>query len=248
MKRINFYRIAFLVVAMAFSSLSYSQEEESTGSESKFNVGVDLQSRYVWRGLNLGGASPSIQPSVSFATDKLKIGAWGAYSINGEHPGQEADLYVTYSPSDMFSVTVTDYFFPVDALGDNAYFDYDNDITGHVLEGTLSFNGTETLPISLLVAVNFYGADKNIDGDVNYSTYVELGYSKSFADSKLGLFAGAVLNESAYYGTTGAGLINLGMKYSKEIAISDAFSLPVNGALIFNPDAGNIFITFGVSF
>lgn len=236
-----------LVSSLILFAVLISNTLQAQESESKFDIGVDLQSRYIWRGINLGGPSPSMQPYVSFATDKFEIGAWGAYSISGAQTGQEADLYLLFSPTETFSITVTDYFFPSELVGDNGYFDYNKDITGHVLEGMLSFNGTESFPLTAMLAVNFYGADKNADGDDNYSAYAELGYSKSFSDSELGLFVGGLLNESAYYGTDGAAIINLGVSYSKEIKITDSYSLPVNGALIFNPDAGNMFITFGFS-
>ena len=48
-----------------------------------FSFGADVQSRYVWRGAQLGGESASLQPSVEYTNGKLAVGAWAAYSLGG---------------------------------------------------------------------------------------------------------------------------------------------------------------------
>jgi hypothetical protein len=152
-------------------------------------------SRYVWRGLNLGGSTPAIQPAIEFAfgneDHSIAVGAWGSYSFSGTQTGQEADLYLSYTLKDMFSLTVSDYFFPDETVGTNKYFNYNMDWntindgtkaqTGHVLEAALSFNGTESIPVSLLFAMNVWGADSRkyeeesgIDGCSRCYCYVKI--------------------------------------------------------------------------
>ena len=46
-------------------------------------LGVDLVSRYIWRGINVGDA-PSVQPSLSLEVRGFEIGAWGAYSLSNK--------------------------------------------------------------------------------------------------------------------------------------------------------------------
>jgi hypothetical protein len=216
-------------------------------SSSSLDIGVDIQSRYIWRGLQLGGNSPSAQPYMEFSTGSFSIGAWGAYNLGGLSTGNEADLYISYSISETFSITITDYFFPSDG-NSQEYFPYNK---GHVFEGMISFAGTDNFPIGLSVATNFGGAIKYDDNGKEksaYSTYVEISYSKTIGEVEYSLFAGAVFaDDNSYYLTDDSGLINLGISVAKEIKLSDSFSLPINAALILNPDAENIYLTFGFS-
>ena len=87
-------------------------------------------------------------------------------------------------------------------------------------------------------------AAANIGGDEEGSTYLEASY----AADQFSLFVGGVIgDDNGYYGTEGEGLINVGISLEKEIALSSSYSLPVNSSLVLNPDAGNVFLTFGFS-
>lgn len=223
-------------------------------TESPFNTGADLMSRYVWRGMNLGGSSPSIQPTLEYTAGSFTIGTWGAFSVSDGLTVQETDLYLCYTFREMVSLTVTDYFLPDEALDNNHYFEFDEDSTGHLLEASVSFNGTEKIPFTLLAAVNFWGADaRRADGKKQFSTYLELGFNGSCKELDYNLFMGFTTTspdknkeETGYYGTT-AGIINLGLTVSKEVKITDKFSLPVSTSLIINPQAENIFLVFGIA-
>lgn len=224
-----------IITAAFFISSFIVTAQEKT---SNWSIGADVQSRYVWRGVELGGASPSIQPYAEYSTGKFTFGAWGAYSLGGTNLAQELDLYLTVDLSDDFHLTIIDYYFPTDGTGNNNnYLDFGS-TTGHVYEAALAFGGTDRFPLGVSVASNFAGASTG-------STYVELNYT---TDSGLGLFAGGVFgDDDGYYFTTGSGLINLGLSKSKDIKITDNFSLPVNASLIVNPDAENVYLTFGFS-
>lgn len=243
-----FKKLLVSLVVLLMCSSAFAQDE------SPFSISCDLNSRYVWRGIDFG-ASPSIQPGVEFSKGNLTIGAWGAYSTN-QLAGQELDLYIGYTFADMFSVTVTDYFFPNEFVANDNYFDYGDTTTGHVFEVSASFDGTEKLPLTVLIAANIYGADAkrldangNVDGN-QFSTYLELGYSFNNLD----VFAGfnlttsdASIGESGFYANN-AGPINLGATWSKDIAITDKFTLPASLSLITNPMSEKVFMVFGFSF
>lgn len=230
-------RIILVFVAMLTISAVSAQEE----SGSSVDLGVDVQSRYIWRGLQLGGNSPSLQPYVEISMGKFTFGAWGAYSTGGVSAGQEADLYATFNAADNFSITLTDYFFPTEG-GAMDYLKYN----GHVLELMLGYSAGD---FGFTVATNIAGnADLDSNGDQAYSTYAEISYGTTVGETDFGIFAGAVfMDDAGYYLTTGSGLINLGISASKEIKITDSFSLPVNAALTVNPDAENVYLTFGFS-
>ncbi len=252
MRKSKFFWILLLVATLSGTNLCQAQEEV-VADENPFSVGVDIMSRYVWRGTDFG-ASPSIQPAVSVSKWGLTLGAWGAYATN-KGGIQEADLYLSYSIKDMISITVTDYFFP-DEINGYKYFNYDGDQTGHVFEGSISFNGTEKLPLTLLFATNFYGADArriNEDGTtgkIQYSTYAELGYAFKYFEAFMGFnltTPDTDKGEAGFYGSS-FGVVNLGVSAAKEIQITEKFSLPVSVSLITNPQKERIYLVAGFTF
>jgi hypothetical protein len=267
------------ILCILVMGTTYSQEDAKT-LDASLSLGSDFVSRYIWRGINLGGSSPSIQPYLEFGIASgdhaFAIGAWGAYSLSGTQTGQEADLYVSYSFRDMISISLTDYFFPDETAAKYDYFNYNMDWTkinagekaqtGHVMEAGLSFNGTDNIPFSLLFAINIWGADARKFDQVNgnyeaqdgivMSKYLELGYSTDWNGIDMSLFAGVALDNpdvengepAGFYGQESAGLINLGASVSREIAITESYAVPLFASLIFNPEAGNVFMVFGLSF
>jgi hypothetical protein len=230
---------------------------QNNGNSSNFNFGADVVSRYVWRGLNLGGSSPHVQPYIEyeFGQTGLAIGAWGSYSLGFGIAGTEADLYLSYSPSDWFNLTISDYFFPKDvAFERNNYFNYKKDETAHTYEAMITLGGTESFPLYTSFAMNFYGADGINEKGENYNAkYIELGYNTNVGNTDLGMFLGIAPDNpktdqggEGWYGDS-SGIINLGMNLSKNISIVN-HEIPVFSAVIFNPEAGNFFLLFGLSF
>lgn len=256
----KFLTLFTLLALLFFQGTLKAQSNDTECSLINFDLGTDLVSRYVWRGTQFGGNGPSIQPYTSLAIKNFEFGAWGAYSLDGLNTGQEFDLYLTYTfANDMVSATVTDYFFP-DFTTDYNYFDYAAPTTGHILEATLSFNGTESFPLTVLAAVNFFGADaKKLNTDLTeaglqYSNYFELGYEFSVSSVSVSPFVGFTLSnpdtdlgETGFYGSK-AGVVNAGFSFSKEIKITDNFSLPISSSVIANPDTKKMFFVLGISF
>ncbi len=234
MKRVKSFMVVMFSMMLVLVPVKNVKAQDE---DSPFSVGADIMSRYVWRGLDYG-AAPSIQPTLEFSTGGFAIGAWGAYATSfsraNESGIQEMDLYVSYTIADIVTVGFTDYFFPRESDYNYDYFDYGSDTTAHVIEGMVSFNGLNNLPLTLTLGYNLLN-------DASNSLYVELGYSFSSLD----LFLGA--GNGLYTGEGGFGLVNLGISAGKEIAITENFSLPVSAALICNPDARQIHLVFGIS-
>ncbi len=252
----------------------HAQGHEVTSKTAKSHLflGADLVSRYIWRGMQFGGNSPSIQPFFNYKTGGFEAGVWGAFSISGNNTSEEVDLHVSQTfAKGMFTVTLTDYFFPED-FGSYNYFDYRNQSTGHILEGSASYNGTKKFPLTALVAVNFYGADAaRVESDpaspdfnkktgIQYSTYFELGYPFEVKTVDITPFVGfnattpkkantdtGYKGETGFYGT-GFGVVNLGFTASKAVQITKKYALPLMASLVTNPQAGNIYFVFGISF
>lgn len=244
MKKILFFIMATVILSTV----------TNLNAQSSFSISTDLQSRYIWRGQPLGQNVPSIQPGAKYSLKGLSIGVWGAFSTS-ELVSQELDLYVSYTfLKDMFTVILTDYSFPQDKSVFR-YFDYNKDVTTHLFEGGLVFNGLEAFPLSASVYVNLYGADaKNIDGDNVFSTYGEISYNPACEklNTNFNFFAGFAFNGGyklggvpvyGFYGNEGFACVNLGAGATKDLKITDSFSLPVSTKIIFNPDANKAYLT-----
>ncbi len=184
-------------------------------------TGVDLVSTYVWRGVAYSG--PSWQPYVEASAGSFSIGAWGSQGYDGF---QEMDLYASFSLGDL-SIGFTDYYYPgSDYLsGDSHAFEIN---AGYAL-GSIS------------IAANYIVNEAADAGSAGGDMYFELGYSGTAAD----VFIGA---GDGWHSSTGDfGLVNIGVTKSKEIKITEHFSLPVSGAVIFNPDSEQLYILAGIS-
>ncbi|NOZ46784.1 MAG: hypothetical protein GXO79_08370 [Chlorobi bacterium] len=262
----------FLFITILFISNIVFAQNDTIDNVLKIDLSADLFSRYIWRGNQFGGSSPSIQPSIIVSYKNLEIGTWGAYSLGGINPIQELDLYLSFNfMNDMFSTIFTDYYFPIENNNYN-YFEYNKDKTGHIFESGLSFNGTDKIPVSFSAYLNFYGNDAvklesnnlvanfNQKTGIQYSNYFELRYNKSSRAVDLNLFMGFTLTNqkkanitTGFIGETGfysnsAGIVNLGITASKTLNISNTFNLPITTSIITNPKAQKVFLIFGISF
>ncbi len=224
---------------------------------SNLSMGTDLVSRYIWRGLNTGGPGAHFQPWLEYRMGQtgVALGAWGSYSL-GSGTGTEVDLYLSYTPVSFLTIGVTDYFFPADAaFGSSSFFDYGAGTTGHTLEAMISFNGLKDFPLSVLFAMNFYGADGTDENGDNYlAKYLELSYAFAAGETTIVPVAGMALDdpreeESAvgWYGNS-AGLIQAGFTLGREIKITEHMDLPVSIAFLVNPEAENIYLVLTIGF
>jgi hypothetical protein len=264
------------ILVFFFGTTLKGQEEKVPGTseaevgdeENGVFVGADFVSRYVWRGTDYGN-SPAIQPSLYFSWNGLCVGAWGSYSFSnysyalndsitvdaGKY--SEFDLYISYTYK-WFTLLLYDYFTAngMNPNEGNNYFDLKNSTTSHTLEASLIFEGPEKFPLKFTASTLIYGADKNQDenGEYgygtknNFSTYLELEYkfhvAKNFMD--LSPFIGGSLFGSSWYGSK-PGIINLGLSASKEIPVTERFSIPVKLSVVANPVAQSTFLIFAVS-
>ena len=204
----------FVITFLVLSSSLFAQ---------KINLGADLVNRYVWRGLDIA-KTPSLQPTIEYNNSGFVLGAWGAYTLsNSESSSDEIDFYFGYSlDSEIGNLgfLVVDYYFPNSGaeLGN-----FKNGKGGNTFEGIITFERSNSFPISLLVGVNFYN-------DIGHNSYFELGYFTSLKKVNLSIFVGATPGSKEnpdFYGAESFKIINAGLKVSKEIKISNDFSLPV---------------------
>lgn len=197
----------------------------------QIDTGVDFYSTYVFRGVAFSG--PSIQPYVEFSTGGFSIGAWGSQGIDGlaaeGDPGfQEMDLYANYEFDFGLSLGITDYYYP-----GTDYFD----------GGTHAFELNAGFEIDILsLSANYILNETEGAGSAGNDLYFELGLGLGMAD----LFVGA---GDGWHSSDGEfAVVNVGLGVSKEIPITDTFSIPLSGAVVLNPHTEQFYIVVGVSF
>jgi len=260
-------RIFIFTATLMLYCAPYAHCQDSTKRwRVDFQIGADFMSRYLWRGLNLGGAGPSIQPTMKMNVGNenhmFSIGGWGAYTFSST-ANEEVDLIASYTFKGMLTIMVTDYFFPgLNTGSKEKYFCYTSDSTGHVFEGAICFNGTKKIPFTLMIATNFYGNDARrmkkvndstfVEDGIQYSTYIELGFKKNIRGFDFNAFIGGTVNspdtdlhETGYYANTCAGITNIGIKLARAIPVTPKFSIPVQASLIANPMESKFYIVFG---
>jgi len=227
-------KLTFLIFFIFANALGvYSQKD--TIRENNLNIGVDVASRFVWRGTDYGH-SPSLQPQISYSKGFFTLGSWGAYALNSDY--RETDFFIDCNYKS-FTFSVWDYY-STDTIGSNPYFNYSNKNTSHTFEGIAKLNQIGRFPLSITAGYNFYGNDKT------NSVYVELAYSGNYQNIDYQFFCGAAPRKGIY--ADSPGVVNLGGSFTKSIKITNHFSLPLQISLITNPEAENIFLIAAISF
>jgi len=217
--------IILMISLLSVGNVNAQEEEEST---SPFSTGVDLVSTYVWRGSNFSG--PSLQPYVELGLGGLSVGAWGSQGFDGF---QEMDLYLAYAFEFGLSLGITDYYYP--GFGD--YFDFSEDSGAHGIEANLGYE-IGGLSFGANYIFNESPGAATAGGDM----YFELGYGFDNVDLFFGAGDGWHTSDGEF------AVCNVGLGTSKDIVITDSFTLPVAGSLIWNPDKELFFIVVGLSF
>ncbi|MEZ5105356.1 MAG: TorF family putative porin [Draconibacterium sp.] len=222
---------ASLLLMVAFSPRVNAQE---------WNASLDIYSSYIWRGLKFG-SGPAFQPGVEFSSGGFAIGGWGSANSSFDE-AFEADLYAGYSfdlgENSSLGITLTDYYFGGDWT----------DGASHYFEpmASLGLGGLSLTGAYMFMPDGSYSAN----GDENKGDlYLEASYG--FKNFSIGLGAGE--GQYTFHEDDNGdekddfGICNINVGTSKEIQITDTFTLPVSGAVILNPTTGGFFITVGIS-
>ena len=227
-------KIVIIAMGLVMSMTTFAQDEvEAT-------ISGDIVSSYIWRGQDLGNVS--LQPTLGVGYKGLSLTAWGSVGLTNSDDTKEFDLTLGYSAGG-FNIGVTDYWFNAGLDPEDRYFMYDAHGTNHVFEATVGYDFGFA---SLQWYTNFAGNDGvNKDGDRAYSSYVEANIPFQLASVDWTATAGAVPFATDFYGTTGFAVTNLALKASKDIKITDSFSLPVFGQVVANPCAQKAYLVLG---
>jgi hypothetical protein len=184
-------------------------------------TGIDFVSNYIWRGSKFG-SGPAVQPFVEYAAGGLSVGAWGSCCIS-EDEAAEADLYLSYQRGPV-TIGTTAYYFP-----ENSFFKARN----HAFELNSRFE-SGIFSLSANCVLNEGAGSQG--GDLYFEAGLKTGSVNLFA----GAGNGWLTRHSKF------NLCNLGVSASREIRVTDAFSLPVTVSAILNPDSGIFYVAAGI--
>ena len=226
----------FYIFAISVLSGFAAQAQETVET----TISTDVVSSYIWRGQDLG--STAVQPTLGIDYKGLSLSAWGSYGLVNTADTKEFDLTLSYTIGGL-NIGMTDYWFDRGGRDpENRYFKYDAHGTNHVFEATVGYDfGVASVQWS----TNFSGNDYKADGKRAYSSYMEVVVPFKVSAIEWTATAGAVPSESVQYGTNGFAVTNLALKATKDIKITDSFSVPVFGQVAANPCSQKAYLVFG---
>ena len=223
-------KIVLFAMGLVVSMTTHAQEIETT-------ISGDVVSSYIWRGQDLG--STAIQPTLGVGYKGLSLMAWGSYGLVNPADTKEFDLTLAYSTGG-FNIGVTDYWFNTP---EERYFLYDANKTSHVFEANVGYDFGAA---SIQWFTNFAGNDGvNKDGKRAYSSYLELSAPFKLASVDWSATVGAVPFATDFYGVDGFAVTNLALKATKDIKVTDSFSIPVFAQVAANPSTQKAYLVFG---
>ncbi len=224
-------KIVLMALMFATGMSATAQDEVET------TVSADVVSTYVWRGMECGSAA--IQPTLGIGYKGLSLSAWGSYGLVDTHDAKEFDLTLAYSTGG-FNIGITDYWFNTP---EERYFLYDANKTSHIFEANI---GYDFGPAAIQWFTNFAGNDGyNKDGKRAYSSYVELSAPFKLASVDWSAAVGAVPYTTDFYGVDGFAVTNVSLKATKDIKVTDSFSIPVFAQVAANPSTEKAYLVFG---
>ena len=227
----------------------FSQTESNLNA----NLGANLVSRHIWRGLAIGGtntspAGPHAQPFVLIKyhpheSGTASIGFLGTYGLNNRY--SESDFLINYSlstPAGTFKAQIFDYHYPYTGIN---FTNVKNDGSGaHTLEASLNYTLPGQHPLSIFVSRNFH----NVIEDDN-TFYASLSYPVELEQTQLKIFVGGAAGPSQWHVVSNENftVTNLGVSASKSLSITEEFSLPVSATWTYNPHLEISYIALGIS-
>ena len=217
-------KIVLFALGLVLSGTALAQGSVET------TIKGDFVNEYIWRGLKLGDVA--VQPTLGVGYKGLSLTAWGSYGLSNNNDVKEFDLTLAYSISG-FNIGVTDYWFSEGLDSDSRYFKYNAHGTNHVFEANI---GYDFGPAALQWYTNFAGNDGiNKDSKRAYSSYFEVNVPFKLSAIDWTATAGAVPFATTSYGTTGFAVTNLSLRATKDIRVTDSFSVPIFAQVTVNP-------------
>lgn len=240
MKNVKRLALAAVMMIAGASVMTAQDKVEAT-------VSADVVNQYIWRGTDCGNAA--FQPTLGVSYKGLSLTGWGSTGIVNPADTKEFDLTLAYSTGG-FHAGVTDYWFdrgttfdgtPVE---DAKYFKYGAHETTHVWEANIGYDFG-------FLALNWYtnigGNDGvNKDGDRAYSSYFEASAPFKLAGLDWNAAVGVVPYRTSFYSeANGFAVTNVSLRATKDIKITDKFSIPIFAQVAGNPSNEKAYFLVG---
>ena len=229
-------KIVMMAMMMATGLSATAQDEIET------TLAADVVNQYIWRGQDLGDVS--LQPTLGISYKGLSLTAWGSVGLTDPMDTKEFDLTLSYTTGGL-NIGITDYWFDAGLDPEGRYFKYDAHGTNHVFEANIGYDFGVA---SVQWYTNFAGNDGlNKDGKRAYSSYAEVVVPFKLSAIDWTATVGAVPFATSFYNgwTSGFAVTNLSLKATKDIKVTDSFSIPVFGQIVGNPCTQNAYLVFG---
>lgn len=208
---------AALAAGLLLLALSPARSSAQQGA-SPLQAGADLASGLIWRGQDYSTA-PTLQPwlEVSRGPWYLEVGA--AWAVDGSWWGQDASAaWLVRLAGAELALVGSAYFFPDAGWAD----------ASPVLELGIAGNGPTALPVRFFVG-------RNVLHDAEGALYGEFGLAPAWKGLEAGVFVGAGLNRTRYYGADAGEVISAGISLDYTERIAGSLALQVGAAGIYNP-------------
>ena len=235
-------KIVLLAMGLVMSMTAIAQDEIESESKIETTISGDIVSSYIWRGQDLGNVS--LQPTLGIGYKGLSLTAWGSVGLTNSDDTKEFDLTLAYTTGG-FNIGITDYWFNAGLDPDNRYFMYNAHSTNHVFEANIGYDFGFA---SLQWYTNFAGNDGvNESGKRAYSSYVEASVPFKLATVDWTATVGVIPYATTFYNewTSGFSVTNLALKATKDIKITDSFSIPIFGQVVANPRSQKAYLVLG---
>ena len=209
-----------------------------------FDTGVNLNSRFIYRGAELG-TSPHVQAMIGINSGNLSFYGWGSHSIGQDDMSyKEVKFWLNYT-FDLGDYLLT----PQIENHFNAYadfLDFDDATTTHVLQASARLTEKHgNVRPDLLLGFAFWGPIEN-------TIYIELGLNFSVEQYGLRTFLSTQYSEAGGFVDLGYGgdfvMNQIGISGSRTLQVSDTFSMPLGVSLILNPKTERIFTSVTIGF
>jgi len=227
-------------------SLDVTAQSDSTplphreGTGVGLTIAADFVNEYIWRGQKCGDVS--VQPTLGVGYKGLSLTAWGSCGLSNKDDVKEMDLTLAYTIGGL-NIGITDYWFSEGLDPDARYFKYDAHGTNHLFEANI---GYDFGPVALQWYTNFAGNDGLNKSDKRaYSSYFEANVPFHLVTVDWTATVGAVPYATTTYGTNGFAVTNLSLRATKDIRVTDSFSIPIFGQLTANPCSQKAYLVLG---
>ncbi len=244
MKKLLLPLVGFLGLLLLITSF---QPQKAVAQELTISPGVDITSRFIYRGLDLG-SSPQVQPSIAFGYGDFSFVLWGSHPLALTPDGdgyKEVKFWMNYTidaGSFIIRPQIENHF---NANAD--VFDFDEDTTAHVFQASVALAGKGDVAPDLLLGYAFWGAT-----GFEPTLYVETGLNFSVGDTGLRAFLSGQYSEPGGFvdlDYDGDFVLNgLGLRASRDLRISSDISVPMGVLFALNPKTERAFMAFSISF